>query len=74
MPFVNCALCLSLCRAVAIRDEVVRFVVGAQKRYTLGRCGGMLCQEHLGAMRLFLRPFLGQYNASQRQDDRVSNE
>ena len=46
----------------------------AQERYTLEGPGGMLPQENLGAMRLLLRPFLGQYDASQRPNDRVSHE
>ena len=33
-------------RAVAIRFGVIRLVVCAQERYTLGRPGGMLPQEN----------------------------
>ena len=69
LPFANCASCLSLCRAIAIRDGVVRFIVRVQECYTLGGCGGTLRQKNLGAVRLFLWPFLGQYNASHRQDN-----
>ena len=64
-------------RAVAIRFGAVRLVVHAQERYTLGGPGGMLPQKNflnLRAMRLLLRPFLGQYDASRRPDDRVSHD
>ena len=60
-------------RAVAIRFGVVMQVrcVCATTRYARG-CRGMLPPEkfgNLGAMRLLLRQFLGQYNASRRPDD-----
>ena len=45
-------------RAVAIRFGVVRFIVCAQERYTLGGSGGMFPQKIL-AMRLLLRHFGG---------------
>ena len=38
----------------------------AQERYTVGGSGGMVPQKILGAMRLLLRPILGQYDASRR--------
>ena len=52
-------------------------VVHMQECYTLGGSGGMLPHKNflnLGAMRLLLRPFLDQYDASRRPDDRVSHE
>ena len=60
-------------RAAAIRFGVVRFVVCVQERYILGGSGGMFPQKIL-AMRLLLRPFWGQYDASRRPDDRVWHE
>ena len=45
-----------------------------QERYILGGPGGMLPQKNLGAMRLLLRPFLCQYDACRRPEDRVSHE
>ena len=64
--FTVCAMASVHYRAVAIRFGVVRLIVHAQECYTLGGPGGMLA-----AMRLLLRPLLVQYDASQRQDDRV---
>ena len=48
---------------------MVRFIVCVQECYMQGKRGGTLRQKNLGAVRLFLRPFLGQYDASHRQDN-----
>ena len=65
---------MTLRTATAIRFGVIRLVVRMQEYYTLGGPGGMLPQENLGAIRSLLRPILGQYDASQRPNDRVSHE
>ena len=49
--------------------QVHTVCVSAQQ---LGGSGGTLPPENLGAMRLLLKLFLGQYNASRRPDNRVS--
>ena len=44
--FVSLFIPVYLSRAVAIRFGVIRLVVRAQERYTLGGPGGMLPQEN----------------------------
>ena len=57
-------------RAIAIRFELVTFVVHAQDCYPRG-VWRHAPPENLGAMRLLLKPFLNQYDAPWRPDDRV---